>query len=271
MAASGATMFQSLLYWIGRGDYLTSTVAVICLMFQSLLYWIGRGDYSGLAALACSARVSILVVLDWAWGPCSTAGCSSPSNRVSILVVLDWAWGQNAATITRPRMNTVSILVVLDWAWGHTNHATRQRKTSGFNPCCIGLGVGTTISMEFEVATQYRFNPCCIGLGVGTHAVPCLADGRAFVSILVVLDWAWGPIPYPRRTLSTRRFNPCCIGLGVGTPTRYERIQCAAYGFQSLLYWIGRGDLCSWYCCKTSSLGFNPCCIGLGVGTSRYV
>ena len=37
--------------------------------FQSLLYWIGRGDDTDINGTLTLLRVSILVVLDWAWGP----------------------------------------------------------------------------------------------------------------------------------------------------------------------------------------------------------
>ena len=61
---------------------------------------------------------------------------------VSILVVLDWAWGLLPSRAVRCRLG-VSILVVLDWAWGPPPPIAHGQAQGGFNPCCIGLGVGT--------------------------------------------------------------------------------------------------------------------------------
>ncbi|WP_295589913.1 hypothetical protein [uncultured Lamprocystis sp.] len=69
-------------------------------MFQSLLYWIGRGD-------ALASRAS-------------------------------------------ERSFAVSILVVLDWAWGHDSRVCVRHVALGFNPCCIGLGVGTAFCAKAQ-------------------------------------------------------------------------------------------------------------------------
>ena len=96
----------------------------------------------------------------------------------------------------------------------------------------------------------------CPLLGVGLHGV----------SILVVLDWAWGLGSVCSCPGLDSGFNPCCIGLGVGTRAMRWR-WLGAPKFQSLLYWIGRGDRATRNPAGVSRGGFNPCCIGLGVGT----
>ena len=138
----GASPFQSLLYWIGRGDSRPGAhrrrprlVSILVVLdwawgrgaafefdaardgFQSLLYWIGRGDAMMRIPLPRALQVSILVVLDWAWGP------GRPLARIALALV--------------------SILVVLDWAWGQMRNPQNPPSANGFNPCCIGLGVGT--------------------------------------------------------------------------------------------------------------------------------
>ncbi len=112
-----------------------------------------------------------------------------------------------------------------------------------FNPCCIGLGVGTSCEADPPAPQATCFNPCCIGLGVGT-------SGRGCQRGLMIC------------------FNPCCIGLGVGTGQQATD-DFAITEFQSLLYWIGRGDCGNASPPRCQSSGFNPCCIGLGVGTAK--
>ncbi len=185
--------FQSLLYWIGRGDMYFRQKKDGTIGFQSLLYWIGRGDWSQNFILDLVAEVSILVVLDWAWGR-ALIGATEPEEGC-------------------------------------------------FNPCCIGLGVGTEPRPDGRLLMTLPFQSLLYWIGRGDlSSSPPPATARRFQSLLY-----W-------------------IGRGdnIGNPSQMNTAR-----FQSLLYWIGRGDHVE--CAKGACLAwcFNPCCIGLGVGTVR--
>ncbi len=160
--------------------------------------------------------VSILVVLDWAWGRPHPARRRRRFRHVSILVVLDWAWGHSARPLIQLCKIVVSILVVLDWAWGRSNPLPLFRWSNRFNPCCIGLGVGTC------------------------------------ERLLELLEYLW--------------FQSLLYWIGRGD-LHLDLGDFGPHTFQSLLYWIGRGDCTGPACADPAVCCFNPCCIGLGVGT----
>ncbi len=140
---------------------------------------------------------------------------------------------------------------------------------SCFNPCCIGLGVGTYVGSA-EAARHSRFQSLLYWIGRGD--VTAVEQQVGLVLEFQSLLYWIGRGDSQQLAASRRKqqgFNPCCIGLGVGT-FRSTSLRKSANTFQSLLYWIGRGDRatkCQWICCWR----FNPCCIGLGVGTSSAV
>ncbi len=181
-----ASMFQSLLCWIGRVKVTSSNTAMTWGVFQSLLCWIGRVNARDPSPAQAAGTVSILVVLDWprqlgptghttnrgpGFNPCCVGLAAStgrpgrrggPGRRVSILVVLDWPRqpprGRRAADPGR-----VSILVVLDWprqpaARKHTSHTS-----ACFNPCCVGLAASTLLDTAIAVLATFQSLLCWIG------------------------------------------------------------------------------------------------------------
>ncbi len=256
--------FQSLLYWIGRGDL---HAAEFCLKyeFQSLLYWIGRGDAINAVTSRRSAVVSILVVLDWAWGR-TCPGPENSTHRRFNPCCIGLGVGTSLLSPVLAAWFAVSILVVLDWAWGPSPSRATGSMQNCFNPCCIGLGVGTgedlsgvAKALGFQSLLYWigrgdllrcgrsdcgseGFQSLLYWIGRGDSITNALNEPVEGVSILVVLDWAWGHDQAP------------------------SLIQ-AALTFQSLLYWIGRGDDDHAPSLIQAALSFNPCCIGLGVGT----
>ncbi len=111
---------------------------------------------------------------------------------VSILVVLDWVLRRARQCSVEPGVDLFQSL--LYWIGCCDSRRCRPwlRRPSGFNPCCIGLGVATVLDLEIlELPTEFQsllywigccdvsrpsvmmsgmtcFNPCCIGLGVAT-------------------------------------------------------------------------------------------------------
>ena len=159
-----ASVFQSLLYWIGHSDSAGVTVGWKTLgMFQSLLYWIGHSDKCPARCCSPMSDVSILVVLDWAFRPRFERRRRNP-RIVSILVVLDWAFRQTDMIIEKPRNPRfqsllywighsdtgpaplwrrspgVSILVVLDWAFRQPNSNGRNHERMEFQSLLYWIG-----------------------------------------------------------------------------------------------------------------------------------
>ncbi len=307
--------FQSLLYWIGRGDRPSGTQKMLRMpCFNPCCIGLGVGTQFAIHGLAHLLRVSILVVLDWAWGRVPDEPARRRLDCVSILVVLDWAWGHHAwadracrkmrfqsllywigrgdvaSRTVRARAGRVSILVVLDWAWGHPATTPASSRKHMFQSLLYWIGRGDAFSCAGVELRMYVSILVVLDWAWGLAHLPLYA-GVLDVSILVVLDWAWGRA---RAALPSRRntsFNPCCIGLGVGTVVGSSVVAavtgfnpcCIGLGvgtlspgdhsqtlplFQSLLYWIGRGDRSGPAVPVGDHRRFNPCCIGLGVGTS---
>ena len=149
----------------GLGSKTTGAAAAIISTgrFQSLLSWIGFKD----------------VVMGWSWclsmqsfNPCCR-GLGSKTSRSG-------ANGSGAAA--------VSILVVVDWVQRLGLRIGCQCVNLCFNPCCRGLGSETCLSIT-SAASNPSFNPCCRGLGSETCCGRTQGRVRAWVSILVVVDW----------------------------------------------------------------------------------
>ena len=136
----------------------------------------------------------------------------------------------------------------------------------GFNPCCIGLGIQTTMTLHqvfrvvevsilvvldwvFKHTTKMvdekyyiGFNPCCIGLGIQT------------------------PPPPPPPSFVMPCFNPCCIGLGIQTSCRRHGSPAhAGVSILVVLDWVFK-RVSQWRK-ELAVISFNPCCIGLGIQT----
>ena len=137
--------------------------------------------------------VSILVVLDWVFKQCTSAGSSLTKPRFNPCCI-----GLGIQTLVdgceARRADWVSILVVLDWVFKPYESGGKLYNVLEFQSLLYWIGYSNNQGIAVGPEPRLGFNPCCIGLGIQTPS----AEGHRRihrVSILVVLDWVfklWG-------------------------------------------------------------------------------
>ena len=254
------SMFQSLLWWIGRVNAWRSSCGVI-----------GQGMSFN---PCCGGLVASTTCRPWRR--------DGMDDRVSILVVVDWSRQRDRRHLASRRHAMFQSLL---WWIGRVNGGRMtcmECIAGGFNPCCGGLVASTTHSGSRRSPS---FNPCCGGLVASTRR---LAHECNDVSILVVVDWS-----------RQQRSSPAELGQHVSILVVVDWSRqlgpswiAATIGFQSLLWWIGRVNrecqrplgrcpvsilvVVDWSRQPTLRAGshgriepcFNPCCGGLVASTA---
>src|SRR5450756_1824709 len=136
--------------------------------------------------------------------------CIVAYNLVSILVLMDYLFGQgHCCFIISPSL--VSILVLMDYLFGLLRQASTLLQEVGcFNPCSDGLPFWTTIRirrLRILLGDFASFNPCSDGLPFWTRLLENCVDRNMLVSILVLMDYLFGPVLLLHSKPSSRAFQ----------------------------------------------------------------
>ena len=217
--------------------------------FQSLLWWIGRVNFLAARRTIAYYRVSILVVVDWSR---QLGDRELPPRRgVPILVVVDrsrqprWPTKRHATDkCFNPccgglvasteslgthgfRGRSVSILVVVDWSRQRGRPSPKSRSRSQFQSLLWWIGRVNIEQSAWCRGYTRCFNPCCGGLVASTAVATSLRAILDRVSILVVVDRSRQPGSRSREPSVKSGFNPCCGGSVASTYGAYICHQAA--------------------------------------------
>ena len=160
-------MFQSLFFWNGLWDTLTSQLPRTGAVFQSLFFWNGLWDM----------RSQILVSSPMlGFNPCFSG----------------MAFGTGWGTWGRTKVFAVSILVFLEWPLGQSAFPPYIDATFLFQSLFFWNGLWDDGHDVHDGAGVFGFNPCFSGMAFGTAIIDAVMQLVQEVSILVFLEWPLG-------------------------------------------------------------------------------